>query len=150
MRYAMERSWDSRTRGVRISAPKIGVKRIARSPRLTSFRSAATQGGPATTFDRTDGSTGGSSEANPVGKLRRLDPDIDMLERGVGLGEPMGGLLRAVGIAGMVGGLTIFVAGVFIADRAASIVVSLVGVGVMLAGVAVTNHAQQSEIGPGW
>jgi hypothetical protein len=73
-----------------------------------------------------------------------------MLERGVGLGEPMGGLLRAVGIAGMVGGLTIFVAGVFIADRAASIVVSLVGVGVMLAGVAVTNHAQQSEIGPGW
>jgi hypothetical protein len=126
------------------------VKRIARSLRLACFRSAATQGDPPPTFDRTDGSTGGSSEANPVGKLCRLEPDIDMPEQGVGRGEPMGGLLRAVGIAGMVGGLTIFVAGVFITDRAASIVVSLVGVGVMLAGVAVTNHAQQSEIGPGW
>ena len=49
----------------------------------------------------------------------------------------------------MVTGLTIFVVGVFVANRGTSIVVSLFGVAIMLAGVAVSNHVQRSELGPG-
>jgi hypothetical protein len=56
--------------------------------------------------------------------------------------------LKLAGIVVMLGGFTVFVVGVFIAARVSSIIVSLVGVSIMLVGVAVTNHAQRSEIGP--
>jgi len=56
--------------------------------------------------------------------------------------------LRWLGIAGMLTGLTIFVVGVFVSDREIGIVVSLMGIGVMLSGVAVSNHAQHSDLGP--
>ncbi|MCI4342535.1 MAG: hypothetical protein L3J92_00245 [Thermoplasmata archaeon] len=58
-------------------------------------------------------------------------------------------VLRVLGVATMVTGLTIFVVGVFVANRGTSIVVSLFGVAIMLAGVAVSNHVQRSELGPG-
>ncbi len=48
----------------------------------------------------------------------------------------------------MVGGLTIFVVGVFVTNRSLGLVVALAGIGVMLGGVAITNHAQRSELGP--
>ncbi|MGD0257890.1 MAG: hypothetical protein ABSB90_08450 [Thermoplasmata archaeon] len=58
-------------------------------------------------------------------------------------------VLRFLGIVGMLTGLTIFVVGVFLADRISAIVVSLVGLAIMMAGVAVTNYAQRSDVGPG-
>jgi len=58
-------------------------------------------------------------------------------------------VLRFLGIVGMLTGLTIFVFGVFLADRISAIVVSLVGLAIMMAGVAVTNYAQRSDVGPG-
>ena len=57
-------------------------------------------------------------------------------------------ILRVLGILAMVGGLTIFVVGVFVTNRSLGLVVALAGIGVMLGGVAITNHAQRSELGP--
>jgi hypothetical protein len=56
--------------------------------------------------------------------------------------------LRLVGIVGMVAGLTIFVVGVFSDNRGAGLVVALIGIGTMLGGVALTNYAQRSDLGP--
>jgi hypothetical protein len=49
----------------------------------------------------------------------------------------------------MSAGLTIVVAGLFMLDRDFGIVVSLLGVCVMMGGVALTTRAQGSEVGPG-
>jgi hypothetical protein len=57
-------------------------------------------------------------------------------------------LLRMLGIFAMIGGFTIFVLGVFVTNRSLGLVVALVGIGVMLGGVATTNYAQRSELGP--
>jgi hypothetical protein len=68
------------------------------------------------------------------------------------VGSPSGEfgvILRWLGILAMLAGLTIFVVGVFVANRDLGLVVALSGIGVMLSGVALTNHAQGSDVGPG-
>jgi hypothetical protein len=57
-------------------------------------------------------------------------------------------LLRALGMLAMLGGLTVFVLGVFLANRPAGLIVALVGIGIMLGGVALTNHTQRFDLGP--
>jgi uncharacterized membrane protein YiaA len=56
---------------------------------------------------------------------------------------------RIFGILGMVAGFTVFVVGVFVADRYTGLIVSTLGIGIMLAGVAATSHAQKHSVGPG-
>jgi hypothetical protein len=55
----------------------------------------------------------------------------------------------ALGYATMLGGFTVFVAGVFVTDRSLGLTVALVGLGIMLGGVALSNRGSRSDWGPG-
>ncbi len=57
-------------------------------------------------------------------------------------------ILRWARILLMLSGLAIFVVGVFAADRGLGLVIALGGIGVMLGGAAISNHAKGSEVGP--
>jgi hypothetical protein len=58
-------------------------------------------------------------------------------------------ILRIVGIGIMLAGLTVFVLGVFLTNRPLGLIVAVAGMGIILGGVVVTNHAQRFDLGPG-